>query len=97
MRVLLVPERAQNLDTIIRWQFQDGQTASLHIRNAVAVPVNNTTSNNIVKCSLESWANIISGSSTLSECLKDQSVVIGGDAPTVIEALQAFDIAGLCA
>jgi hypothetical protein len=50
-----------------------------------------------VKCSLESWANIISGSSTLSECLKDQSVVIDGDAPTVIEALQAFDIAGLCA
>jgi alkyl sulfatase BDS1-like metallo-beta-lactamase superfamily hydrolase len=97
MRVLLVPERAQNLDTIIRWQFSDGQVASLHIRNAVAVPANNTTSNNIVKCSLESWANIISGSSTLSECLKDQSVVIDGDAPTVIEALQAFDIAGLCA
>jgi alkyl sulfatase BDS1-like metallo-beta-lactamase superfamily hydrolase len=97
MRVLLVPERAQNMDTLIRWQFSDGQVASLHIRNAVAVPANNTTSNNIVKCSLESWANIISGSSTLSECLKDQSVVIDGDAPTVIEALQAFDIAGLCA
>jgi alkyl sulfatase BDS1-like metallo-beta-lactamase superfamily hydrolase len=96
MRVLLVPERAQHLDVQIRWQFSDGQVASMHIRNAVAVPSNDSTSANIVQCSLESWANIISGSSTLSECLKDQSVVIDGDAPTVIEALQAFDIAGLC-
>ena len=69
----------------------------MHIRNAVAVPSNESTSPNIVQCSLENWANIISGSSTLSECLKDQSVVIDGDAQSVVDALKAFDIAGLCA
>jgi len=97
MRVLLVPERAQNLDTLIRWQFQDGQTASLHIRNAVAVPVNNTTSNNIVKCSLETWANIVGGSLTLSASISQGDLVIEGDAQSVVDALKAFDIAGLCA
>jgi alkyl sulfatase BDS1-like metallo-beta-lactamase superfamily hydrolase len=97
MRVLLVPERAQNMDTLIRWQFQDGQTASLHIRNAVAVPVNNTTSNNIVKCSLETWANIVGGSLTLSASISQGDLVIEGDAQSVVDALKAFDIAGLCA
>ena len=97
MRVLLVPDRAQNLDTLIRWQFQDGQTASLHIRNAVAVPVSNTTSNNIVKCSLETWANIVGGSLTLSASISQGDLVIEGDAQSVVDALKAFDIAGLCA
>ena len=97
MRVLLVPERAQNMDTLIRWQFQDGQTASLHIRNAVAVPVSNTTSNNIVKCSLETWANIVGGSLTLSASISQGDLVIEGDAQSVVDALKAFDIAGLCA
>ena len=97
MRVLLVPEHAQNMDTLIRWQFQDGQTASLHIRNAVAVPVSNTTSNNIVKCSLETWANIVSGSLTLSASISQGDLVIEGDAQSVVDALKAFDIAGLCA
>jgi alkyl sulfatase BDS1-like metallo-beta-lactamase superfamily hydrolase len=97
MRVLLVPERAQNLDTLIRWQFQDGQTASLHIRNAVAVPVNNTTSNNIVKCSLETWANVVSGSLALSASISQGDLAIEGDSQSVVDALKAFDIAGLCA
>jgi alkyl sulfatase BDS1-like metallo-beta-lactamase superfamily hydrolase len=97
MRVLLVPERAQNLDTLIRWQFQDGQTASLHIRNAVAVPVSNTTSHNIVKCSLETWANVVSGSLALSASISQGDLVIEGDAQSVVDALKAFDIAGLCA
>ena len=97
MRVLLVPERAQNMDTLIRWQFQDGQTASLHIRNAVAVPVSNTTSPNIVKCSLETWANIVGGSLTLSASISQGDLVIEGDAQSVVDALKAFDIAGLCA
>ena len=97
MRVLLVPERAKNMDTLIRWQFQDGQTASLHIRNAVAVPVSNTTSNNIVKCSLETWANIVGGSLTLSASISQGDLVIEGDAQSVVDALKAFDIAGLCA
>ena len=97
MRVLLVPERAQNMDTLIRWQFQDGQTASLHIRNAVAVPVNNTTSPNIVKCSLETWANVVSGSLALSASISQGDLAIEGDSQSVVDALNAFDIAGLCA
>lgn len=97
MRVLLVPERAQHMDTLIRWQFQDGQTASLHIRNAVAVPVNNTTSHNIVKCSLDTWANVIGGSLALSASISQGDLVIEGDAQSVVDALKAFDIAGLCA
>lgn len=97
MRVLLVPERAQNMDTLIRWQFQDGQTASLHIRNAVAVPVNNTASHNIVKCSLDTWANVVSGSLALSASISQGDLVIEGDTQSVVDALKAFDIAGLCA
>ena len=92
-----MPERAQNMDTLIRWQFQDGQTASLHIRNAVAVPVNNTTSPNIVKCSLETWANIVGGSLALSASISQGDIAIEGDLRSVVDALKTFDIAGLCA
>jgi hypothetical protein len=59
--------------------------------------VNNTTSPNIVKCSLETWANVVSGSLALSASISQGDLAIEGDSQSVVDALNAFDIAGLCA
>jgi hypothetical protein len=61
------------------------------------VPVSNTTSPNIVKCSLDTWANVVSGSLTLSASISQGDLAIEGDPQSVVDALKAFDITGLCA
>ena len=94
LRVLLEPTRAEGIDTHIAFKFSQG-TTGLHIRNCVAVPTDGSSATNSLSCDLAVWADIMSGSTTLSQAISGASLQIAGDNPNVLRALDCFDVAGL--
>jgi alkyl sulfatase BDS1-like metallo-beta-lactamase superfamily hydrolase len=94
LRVLLVPERVG--ETNIRLKFEvDGNVTGLHIRNFVAVPNSGDIADATVTTSLDTWTNVLSGATTLSEALAEGSVTITGNADDAVGALRCFDVKGL--
>ena len=94
LRVLLEPTRAQEIDVQIAFKFSHDQTG-LHIRNSVAVPTNGVDADNSVTCELTVWADILSGSTTLSQAIAASTLQINGDKERVLRALACFDVLGL--
>ncbi len=95
LRVLLVPEAAVGVDTHVRWDFDDGTSAGLHVRNCVAVPTDGAGADVTVRCAPQVWAELLGGSRVLSEVLSDGSLQVGGDAQRLRVALSVFDVDGL--
>jgi putative sterol carrier protein len=48
-----------------------------------------------VLCSIETWAELLTGRLSLSDAIADGSVEIKGDATSAVHALGAFDVDGL--
>jgi alkyl sulfatase BDS1-like metallo-beta-lactamase superfamily hydrolase len=94
LRVLLEPTRAEGLDIEIAFKFPNG-TTGLHIRNSVAVPTNGSNANHSISCELAVWADILSGSTTLSQAIATSALHIEGNASEVLRALACFDVVGL--
>jgi len=94
LRVLLVPERAEHINTKLKFDL-DGKTTGLHIRNFVAVPYSGTDADATVVGTLDAWANVLSGSATLNTALQDGSLTIAGDVNGALRALRCFDVKGL--
>ena len=94
LRVLLEPTRAEEIDIEIAFKFPNG-TTGLHIRNSVAVPTNGSNANHSISCELAVWADILSGSTTLSQAIAASALQIEGNASQVLHALACFDVVGL--
>ena len=94
LRVLLEPNRAEGIDIQIAFKFSQG-TTGLHIRNSVAVPTDGTNADNSITCDLAVWAEILSGSTTLSQATAASALQIDGNTAYVLRALDCFDVAGL--
>ena len=94
LRVLLEPTRAEGLDIEIAFKFPNG-TTGLHIRNSVAVPTDGSNANHSISCELAVWADILSGSTTLSQAIAASALQIEGNASQVLHALACFDVVGL--
>jgi alkyl sulfatase BDS1-like metallo-beta-lactamase superfamily hydrolase len=94
LRVLLEPTRAEGIDVEIAFTFPQG-TTGLHIRNSVAVPTDGTHADNSIICELAVWADILSGSTTLSQAIAASALQIEGNASQVLRALACFDVVGL--
>ena len=94
LRVLLVPERAEHINTKLKFDL-DGKTTGLHIRNFVAVPYSGTDADATVAGTLDAWANVLSGSATLNAAQQDGSLTITGDVNGALRALRCFDVKGL--
>jgi alkyl sulfatase BDS1-like metallo-beta-lactamase superfamily hydrolase len=94
LRVLLEPTRAEGLDIEIAFKFPNG-TTGLHIRNSVAVPTDGSNANHAISCELAVWADILSGSTTLSQAIAASALQIEGNASQVLRALACFDVVGL--
>ena len=94
LRVLLEPTRAEEIDIEIAFKFPNG-TTGLHIRNSVAVPTNGSNANHSISCELAVWADILSGSTTLSQAIAASALQIEGNASEVSLALACFDVVGL--
>jgi alkyl sulfatase BDS1-like metallo-beta-lactamase superfamily hydrolase len=95
LRVLLEPTRAKGIDIHIAFKFSQDQKTGLHIRNSVAVPTDGVDANNSITCELAVWADILSGSTTLSQSIDASALQINGNTPQVLRALACFDVVGL--
>jgi alkyl sulfatase BDS1-like metallo-beta-lactamase superfamily hydrolase len=95
LRVLVDPEFAHGINLRLAWHFSDGSVTGLHLRNSVACPTDGADPQATVVCSIETWAELLTGRLVLSAALGDGSVVIEGDATAAIRALGAFDVDGL--
>jgi alkyl sulfatase BDS1-like metallo-beta-lactamase superfamily hydrolase len=94
LRVLLEPTRAIGIDIHIAFKFSQS-TTGLHIRNSVAVPTDGVDANNSITCELAVWADILSGSTTLSQSIDASALHINGNTTQVLRALACFDVVGL--
>lgn len=94
LRVLLVPERAKNVDMKLKFVL-DGKTTGLHIRNFVAVPYSGVDAQATITGTLDTWTNVLSGSTTLAAVISDGLLSITGDSDGAVSALRCFDVKGL--
>jgi alkyl sulfatase BDS1-like metallo-beta-lactamase superfamily hydrolase len=95
LRVLIDSDRAHGLNTHIAFDFGDRGTTGLHIRNSVACATNGAGAQHTVACSLETWADIVTGKSQLSAAIDAGQVVVTGDVSAVKSALAIFEVEGL--
>ena len=95
LRVLLDPTRAEGINTHIAFNFPQEQKTGLHIRNSVAVPTDGSNANHSITCELAVWAEILSGSTMLSQAITTSALQIEGNASEVLLALACFDVVGL--
>ena len=94
LRVLLEPTRTEGINIHIAFKFSQG-TTGLHIRNCVAVPTDGSSATNSISCELAVWADILSGSTTLSQAIAASVLQIDGNKTQVLRALACFDVVGL--
>ncbi|NCV75058.1 hypothetical protein EBW23_03840 [bacterium] len=94
LRVLLEPTRAEGVNIHIAFKFPQG-TTGLHIRNCVAVPTDGAGATHSFTCDIAVWADILSGTTTLSQAIEASSIQIDGDKSQVLRALACFDVVGL--
>ena len=95
MLFLVDSERAHLINTHIAFDFGDRGTTGLHIRNSVACATNGSGATNTVTCSIETWADLLTGKSQLSAAIDAGQVVVNGDVVTVKTALAIFEVEGL--
>jgi alkyl sulfatase BDS1-like metallo-beta-lactamase superfamily hydrolase len=95
LRVLVDPELAHGINVHLAWRFADGSVTGLHLRNSIAVPTDGADAQATVLCSIETWAEVLTGRLALSEALVDEVVVIEGDRGAAVRALGVFEVAGL--
>jgi alkyl sulfatase BDS1-like metallo-beta-lactamase superfamily hydrolase len=72
----------------------DGERTGLHLRNHIAAPTDGTDAVATLATSRATWAEILTGRTTLGDALTAGAVTIAGDAETVQRALGAIDLPG---
>ena len=95
LRVLLDPDAALGLDVRLGWQFSDGTSCGLHVRNGIAAITDGTNAQAAVTCSPAAWASVMGGRISLGAAIDAGDVVIDGDATSARRALACFDVEGL--
>ncbi len=95
LRVMLDPERAVGIDANIGFNFTSHDKTGLHIRNCIAKQTDGRDAKIQVTCTIEKWADILTGVVTLFEAIDSGEVQIEGDLATAKSALGVFDIDGL--
>ena len=96
LRLILDPEKSNDLDIRIGWRFDDDSTAGLHIRNGVAVPTDGEDSAATLDIKISEWARILGCKTTLKEALVNKRTTIEGDHKNFIKAIACFDNPSLC-
>ena len=95
LRVLVDAELAHGIDCHIAFAFTDRPTTGLHVRNSVAAATKGEGATNVVACSIETWADILTGRANWSTVVADGRVVVVGDEAAVRRALAIFEVEGL--
>lgn len=92
LRVLLDPARAASIDTELRFEFDNGASAGLRIRNCVAVPTSGAGAEHALVLDGSTWAQLLGGKVTLQHALVGGRVTVTGSIDAVCHALAAFDV-----
>jgi alkyl sulfatase BDS1-like metallo-beta-lactamase superfamily hydrolase len=95
LRVMLEPERAIGLDANICFNFIGHDKTGLHIRNCIAKQTDGRDANIQVTSTIEIWADILTGVTSLSEAINLGTLKIEGNVNNAKSALAVFDIDGL--
>ncbi len=91
LRVLLDPARAAELDTELRWKFDDGSSTGPKIRRGVAIPTDGSTAGLQIDLSHRTWANILGGKLTLATAMAEGEIRITGNEAEIETFFGAFD------
>jgi hypothetical protein len=91
LRVLLVPEKATEMEDEIMVTFSDGSSAGLALRHCVAVPSVGENANLSMTISHEHWAEILGGKMALSKALAE-GFITTDDRNRIIRYFACFDL-----
>ena len=91
LRVLLVPERANDRHQTLQITFSDGGATTLTIRHGVAVPATNDQPDAAMTVSSDHWFDLLGGKLNLSQAIADGAVQ-SDDPDIVCEFLGCFDL-----
>lgn len=94
LRVLLNPDLAIGFCQELRWEFEDGETTGLLIRNQVAIPTDGKDARLAIRLSIETWADLLSGTLTLSDSLTS-GVITTNASEEIAKFLSHFDLPSL--
>jgi hypothetical protein len=94
LRVLLNPDLAIGFCQELRWEFEDGETTGLLIRNQVAIPTDGEDAHLAIRLSIETWADLLSGTLTLSDSLIS-GVITTNTGEEITKFLSHFDLPSL--
>jgi len=96
LRVRIDPAKSDTTNTFIRFDFDDGSNAGLHIRRAIAEYIEEPGSYRLkpditLKMSGDTWAKLYLSHSTPEELIKSGSVKVTGDASEAARLINLFD------
>ena len=95
LKVLLVPEKAADLDQEIQIKFDDSSTAGLRIRNKVAVPTDGSNAEIMLTVSHQQWAELLGGKSKLTQLLDSGELKASPGKEEVLRFFSCFDLESL--
>jgi alkyl sulfatase BDS1-like metallo-beta-lactamase superfamily hydrolase len=96
MRVRIDPEKSDQTNSFIRFDFADGSTAGLHIRRAIAEFVPDLDQYDrkpdiTLKMSGETWSQVYLSQATPEDLISGGDIKVGGDAAEAGRLLNLFD------
>lgn len=95
LRVLVDPDELGDVDVHVGWDVGSGVVTGLHFRNGIACPTDGVGCSATVVCSVDTWADLLTGRTSLSNALAAGALRIDGDSATAMAALGACDPEGL--
>jgi len=96
-RVRIDPAKSGETDTMLRFDFGDGNSAGLHVRRAVAEFIDDPDAYGrepdiVLKLSADTWAKLYLSEATLDDLIESGDLeVAAGDAAVAARVLDAFD------
>ena len=96
-RVRIDPAKSGETDTMLRFDFGDGNSAGLHVRRAVAEFIEDPDAyarqpDIVLKLSADTWAKLYLSEATLDDLIESGDLeVAAGDAAVAARVLDAFD------
>ena len=94
LRVLLDPNLAIDYEQELRWEFENGETTGVLIRNQVAIPTDGKDAHLVIRLSIETWADLLSGTLSLSDSLISK-ISTSNTSEEITKFLSHFDLPSL--
>ena len=94
LRVLLIPEKASEIDMNIELIFDNGEIVNYEIRNSIALVNKEKVSDFSISLSKESWFEVLCGKKTLSELMLEKTTITKYD-KEIKKFFSCFDLPSL--